>query len=559
MGASETQKLSCRAPKRGGLQRKLSVPRKNNNTNNSSSSSNNNKTTARTTTPSFKRNVGLKRKLSVPRSPTFQRNWRRKTGPEKEYDALLQSVKLVRPSAPVGEKWPIHDLRSFDAPTEGMTEINYGPLLKEVLKERGWKYSTRPCHGTYDGWKSTFYIKEFEASLQGLEPAKAFGKSGAVEDGYHLQAIPLPKHALWMLGRLPFRVPGTANECARDRDDFAELVVRHGDKLTGKPGNYRIAKFPGTETILFKTNFTKAFNDKPWYPATFILPNEQPALLKKIRSQGDSRSNYWIGKPKNDYGGTGICVWKGTDPELVKAVVGHQCGSRSIVQQYLADPLLIGGYKFHCRIHLVITNIEPLEAYVQENGQCLFATKPYTLSGKTLGSSFDPPAHVTNMGLNATPDNKVNFLKKKPIIGKGQQIRMRQLMSHLACTRPSFRKRMIWQQILHIAKETAIYIASGVRKLGPVAKDRHFEIFGMDLMLDRDLKVWMCEVNTDPGLGYPDEDVLGSPNPDYKKELQACSETLHDMFALLGLDAGLPQSQGSLQSWYKVDFSDTEL
>ena len=99
--------------------------------------------------------------------------------------------------------------------------------------------------------------------------------------------------------------------------------------------------------------------------------------------------------------------------------------------RYLADPLLIGGYKFHFRIHLVITNLSPLEAFVQENGQCLFATKPYKLSKKTLGANFDPPVHVTNMGLNATAENKENFLKEKPVIGKGQQIRVRQLMAHL--------------------------------------------------------------------------------------------------------------------------------
>ena len=29
----------------------------------------------------------------------------------------------------------------------------------------------------------------------------------------------------------------------------------------------------------------------------------------------------------------------------------------------------------------------------------------------------------------------------------------------------------------------------------------------MDLMLDKKMKVWMCEVNTDPGLGYPDKEV----------------------------------------------------
>merc|ERR1712072_1085861 len=114
------------------------------------------------------------------------------------------------------------------------------------------------------------------------------------------------------------------------------------------------------------------------------------------------------------------------------------------------------------------------------------------------------------------------------------------------------------QQILDICADTAVYFGKGVQRFGKIVRDRHFEIFGMDLMLDKDMKVWMCEVNTEPGLSYPDEEVLGSPNPDYQKELKACEETYHDMFALLGLDAGREQSKGSLKSWFELDFSDTK-
>lgn len=65
----------------------------------------------------------------------------------------------------------------------------------------------------------------------------------------------------------------------RDREDFVQLVMEHGEHLPGKAGNYRIAKFPGTERILFKTNFSKAFKDKDWYPKTFILPEEKARLM----------------------------------------------------------------------------------------------------------------------------------------------------------------------------------------------------------------------------------------------------------------------------------------
>jgi hypothetical protein len=457
----------------------------------------------------------------------------------------------------VGEPWPLHDLRAFDCPEEEKSKLNYGPMLREVLKVRGWRYSTKPCHGVYDddSETSTFYVKEFEASLRGLKPEQVCSKDEIVQDGYRLQTIPLPKHALWMMGRLPFRVPGTANESAREREDFIKIVVEHGDKLLGKDGNYRMCKFPGTETLLFKTHLTEAFQDKPWYPLTYILPRDKLGFLNEIESRGNSKSNLWIGKPRNDYGGVGIRVYKGTDAELLKAVHQAKAG-QSLLQNYIADPHLIGGYKYHMRIHLVITNLSPLEAFVQENGQCLFATKPYTLSHKTMGAAFDPPVHVTNMGLNAKPANKENYFMKKPVVGRGQQIRMKQLVSHLADTEPNFSKYNLWQQILTIASDTARYISQGVQRNSPkLVRDRHFEIFGMDLMLDKNMKVWMCEVNTDPGLGYPDKEVLGSPNPDYCKEKAACEDTFHDLFALLGLDAGREQAQGSLRHWFELDFS----
>jgi hypothetical protein len=360
-----------------------------------------------------------------------------------------------------------------------------------------------------------------------------------------------------MMGRLPFRKPGFKPQC--DREDFIRLVIQHGDKLAGKKGNYRLCKFPGTERMLWKTHLTEAFKDKSWYPETYILPDDKAALLQDMRSRGNGRSNMWIGKPRNDFGGKGIRVWKGTDPDLIKQA--RECDPNckaSLIQHYIADPHLVGGYKYHMRIHMVVTNLNPLEAYVQENGQCLFSTKPYTLANSTLGASFDPPVHVTNLGLNTKPNNKENYFRKKPVIGKGQQLRMKQLISYLTENTPSFDKQDLWQQILNICADTATYLSQGIQKNFKIVPDRHFEVFGMDLMLDNNMKVWMCEVNTDPGLSYADKEVLGSPNPDYQKESKACEETFHDIFTLLGLDAGREQPQGSLKHWFKLDFPETE-
>jgi hypothetical protein len=460
------------------------------------------------------------------------------------------AVKLCRAKAPVGKPWPIRDLNAQDAPQEVAEE-----LLKDVLKERGWKHSVDPCHSTWDQEKDivTLWIKEFEAAVRGETPRQAFGKD-IVQEGYQLKRRQLPNHMLWFMGRFPYRVPGVGTSKSYCRDDFVNVVVNHGAYLPGDAGNYRISKFPGTEAANYKTNLTEAFNGKSWYPTTYILPKDKDSFLRHIGSS--SQSTYWIGKPSNDYGGKGICVWKDSDPDLAKMVKESGGRGRQVIQRYLADPLLIGGYKFHMRIHLLITNLDPLQAFVQENGQCLFATKPYTMSSKTFGATFDPPVHVTNMTLNATAKNKDNYFRTKPVVGRGQQIRMRRLEAYLEKNYPSFDKRRLWQQILTIAKDYASYVTTvpGVKRHGKLVPDRHFEMFGMDLMMDKNFKVWMCEVNTDPGLSYPEEKVLGEPNPDYNKEFKACSETLHDLLTILGLDASHPKAQGkgSLRHWFDI-------
>lgn len=472
-------------------------------------------------------------------------------------------IRLRAPKKPVGEPWPLHDLHVYDAPNELKFEVSFGRMLKEVMEERGWKYHTNPCHGIErklpGKLQVTYYVNEFEASIRGEHPAKLFGKKGAVQDGYHLKKRKLPSHALWMMMRLPYRVPGTCNESVREREDFIRIVVKHGHNLPGSNGNYRIGKFPGTEDLCNKIKLSEAFKNEPWYPTTYIMPRDKSNLLNDIRSRGNSQNNLWIGKPQNDFGGSGIRVWHGSDPELSKTVRDSPVAPRSVIQYYLPDPYLIGGYKFHMRLHLAITCLNPVQAYVQENGVCLFATKPYTLANNTLGDSFDPPVHVTNMGLNSKPENKDNFFRKKPIIGPGQQLRMKALTFYLAKNHPGFSKQLLWQQIINISASFACYIAQHLQSRSKkCTPDRHFELFGMDLMLDKNLKVWMCEVNTDPGLDYPDDEVLGSPNPDYDAEIATCRETWHDLLALLGLDAGRTQKKGSLRHWFEVDCSNAE-
>lgn len=174
--------------------------------------------------------------------------------------------------------------------------------------------------------------------------------------------------------------------------------------------------------------------------------------------------------------------------------------------------------------------------------------------------AFDAPVHISNTGLNMLPEQQDGFLRDKPVIGKGQQISVHQMETHLSREHPRFDRNDFWSQILRISKETVQYLARApaIRQHGRLEPEQFFDILGMDLILDKSLKVWMCETNGSPGLSDQDREVFGVTNPDFRKENEALSQVWHDTLTLLGLDGKRPQPRGTLRGWYELDFSSKE-
>ena len=52
-----------------------------------------------------------------------------------------------------------------------------------------------------------------------------------------------------------------------------------------------------------------------------------------------------------------------------------------VVSEYVANPLLIDGYKFDLRVYVAMTSINPLRIYIYEDGLTRFATQKYHLGG----------------------------------------------------------------------------------------------------------------------------------------------------------------------------------
>jgi len=68
--------------------------------------------------------------------------------------------------------------------------------------------------------------------------------------------------------------------------------------------------------------------------------------------------NLWILKPSSLSRGRGI--------RLVDSLADVLCSQPSVMQRYVADPLLIRGHKFDLRLYVLVTSFNPLEAFIHQ-------------------------------------------------------------------------------------------------------------------------------------------------------------------------------------------------
>jgi hypothetical protein len=110
-----------------------------------------------------------------------------------------------------------------------------------------------------------------------------------------------------------------------------------------------------------------------------------------------------------------------------------------VVQEYVANPLLIDGLKFDLRIYASLISLDPVKVYVCKEGLARFCTEKYAPPDPKRGFGSEM-AHLTNYSLNKmseafhhATDNAFaddNQASKRPISVLLRQIKKKQLVTH---------------------------------------------------------------------------------------------------------------------------------
>ena len=257
----------------------------------------------------------------------------------------------------------------------------------------------------------------------------------------------------------------------------------------------------------------------------FTLPESGPNQSDKCQECNNNQMNYYIVKPNDEQRGSGIYIT--SDP--LKNLNNR---SDVVVSKYIANPLLINGFKSDLRIHVLLISLDPLKIYIHKEGFLRLATEKY--EKPNLFNSKNHYMHLTNVSVNQhnkegigrngyklagqdfsveESENSVvrsltflhDFLKKE-----GERIDTENYAKNGSFTNlHSDLQQQVWNDIKRIVFKTILashqdlktYYDADFRPTdNSDSASKAFQILGFDIMLDDNYKPWFIEINHNPDL-----------------------------------------------------------
>ena len=270
----------------------------------------------------------------------------------------------------------------------------------------------------------------------------------------------------------------------------------------------------------------KKYREVFWFDKNYINLKNQIIYFNKNYL---SNFNYWLIKPTDLYQGKFVKIFNkfeeiskycknmfrgirsnseesieysssnnSSDSDIIedkKTISKMHCANEIIIQKYLDNPLLYKNRKFDIRCYVLIDS--NLNVFFCREGHLKASSESYNLI------NTDKFIHITNYSLQKKSEN---FEKYET----GNEISYKDFQDFL-CSKNISSK--IFENIITQMKYLVeISVKSVGKKIMKTENVLCFEIFGYDFIIDNDFKVWILEINDNPGLAIS-SDVIAKLIP----------------------------------------------
>ncbi|MFI5297964.1 MAG: hypothetical protein ACHREM_07680 [Polyangiales bacterium] len=244
-------------------------------------------------------------------------------------------------------------------------------------------------------------------------------------------------------------------------------------------------------------------------PRSFVFPEAFDAWKATAAAEPET---IWISKVGSSARGEGVT--------MVTDVAAVEPTPQLVLQEYVATPHLIDGYKYTLRVYVLVTSLDPLRVYVFPDGLTKLTTRKFTTDRASLGDRF---IHLTNP----------TVLKHDPTADLESRRTTHHRYRELLRAEGHDDDRL-FREIYRLAAKTILAVREPLlyvhdkQKLNPKGS---FVLLGFDVLVDRDLRPWLIEVNLGPSLAV--EAAGASESGRAERDIK--HRVVRDMLGVVGL------------------------
>lgn len=242
-------------------------------------------------------------------------------------------------------------------------------------------------------------------------------------------------------------------------------------------------------------------NAKQIMPNTYILDQD----LLRLKSEFDPKKLYFLKKDIQRQKGLTLT----RNLEQIKKARNQ---GYVLVQECLSHPYLYHNYKTNLRVYLLVIcqGHSRKQAFVFQNALMSYGSIPYR----------EPLVTISKSKKEELFDSVVaSFYQSKSLYQQGFPITWDNFRLDLP-----HQGREVWDQVRQLLVKMMKATHQKLCNLRFKHKNLSFELFGVDIFLDQNLRPWLVEVNVGPGM-----------NPNDTRDHLMRKKIYEDMFALVGL------------------------